>query len=661
MRGVAPWIAVRAGLMLLACTAPFLHAQSRAPEWLQQEAQRNSPVPTAGEPYVILLDEKTTEIRPDGVFRIRSRYVIRVLHDDGRKAATYGAIYEKGGAEVKSLAAWTIQPDGKVTEFPRRAISDIALDRNTFMLFTERRARVVSAAGEVRQGSVFGVEAVVEDSGVFSQDLHLVANKAPVARWVRRYDVPEGWTVEHRILNGTDLAPRVHGRSFSWERTDIAKLPNEPMAPPFHDVSPMLAINIVPPSSVRSRFPKFAQWEEISEFFTPRYLKAMTLDGPAQSRVATVAGSSADVWDRIDRLATFVQEMNYVAVVLEWRHAGGFIPRPATEVLRTNYGDCKDKATLLCAMLAATGITAYPVLVSAGEANRVKTEWPAPVQFNHCIIAVAVGETIDASTVVQHPTLGRLLLFDPTVEHLPLGTLRDYGYSQHGLILAGARGGLIRMPEVALRPEDYRREAKLTLDPLGTVSGQIVDIYTGLAAAEIRTLHARQTPADFRRSMEKLLARTLPGAAVSQAVVEDSARRDSLKLVVDVSARSYGKMMRDQFLVFRPAALPRPGGAPAKKAERTLPVILRPAALSEITTWTLPAGFTVDESVPPIAIDSAYGRFSAQVIAEDQRVTLTRTYSNPRQEVPAAEFDALQAFYLQVHQHEQSLVVLRRL
>lgn len=61
-------------------------------------------------------------------------------------------------------------------------------------------------------------------------------------------------------------------------------------------------------------------------------------------------------------------------------------PRPPKTVLETRYGDCKDKATLLVALLRSKGIDAYPALVSARDTSRFELAWPDAEQFEHMIV-----------------------------------------------------------------------------------------------------------------------------------------------------------------------------------------------------------------------------------------------------------------------------------
>ena len=58
-------------------------------------------------------------------------------------------------------------------------------------------------------------------------------------------------------------------------------------------------------------------------------------------------------------------------------------------MLENQYGDCKDKHTLLAAMLDALGLKANAVLIGAGV--RFNPEVPSPMAFNHLITQVPVG------------------------------------------------------------------------------------------------------------------------------------------------------------------------------------------------------------------------------------------------------------------------------
>ena len=78
------------------------------------------------------------------------------------------------------------------------------------------------------------------------------------------------------------------------------------------------------------------------------------------------------------------------------------------------------------AMLKVLDITSFPVGIYSGDPDYVREEWASPQQFNHCIIAIKVSDETQVATVISHPTLGRLLIFDATDDDTPVGDLPDH-------------------------------------------------------------------------------------------------------------------------------------------------------------------------------------------------------------------------------------------
>src|SRR5258708_20748996 len=105
---------------------------------------------------------------------------------------------------------------------------------------------------------------------------------------------------------------------------------------------------------------------------------------------------------------------------------GGYQPHPAMDVFTHHYGDCKDKATLMSAMLKEIGIESYYVVINS-QRGAVTPEMPAHMGgFNHAILAIQLPVGVDDSllvAVMQHPRLGGVLFFFPPEELTPFGGL----------------------------------------------------------------------------------------------------------------------------------------------------------------------------------------------------------------------------------------------
>ncbi|TBR16444.1 DUF3858 domain-containing protein, partial [bacterium] len=99
------------------------------------------------------------------------------------------------------------------------------------------------------------------------------------------------------------------------------------------------------------------------------------------------------------------QNIRYVAV--EYGQAG-YEPHAAFEVLKNKYGDCKDQAILVVAMLKEAGISAWPVLIATRSEHDLHDDFPSML-FNHCIAAVYLKD--------------KLIFLDPTAETCSFGDL----------------------------------------------------------------------------------------------------------------------------------------------------------------------------------------------------------------------------------------------
>ena len=79
---------------------------------------------------------------------------------------------------------------------------------------------------------------------------------------------------------------------------------------------------------------------------------------------------------------------------------GGWQPHSASEVFTHRYGDCKDKATLLAAMLHEIGVESYYVPINTNRGS-VTPDTPANLAFNHVILAIKVPDGVPETSLVR--------------------------------------------------------------------------------------------------------------------------------------------------------------------------------------------------------------------------------------------------------------------
>lgn len=160
------------------------------------------------------------------------------------------------------------------------------------------------------------------------------------------------------------------------------------------------------------------------------------------------------------------RNIRYVAIYLG---QGRFVPNTASAVLKNRYGDCKDQAVLMGALLAAKGIRSEHALVHLGNSYKLP-EVAMPIAVNHVILYLPDLE----------------IWADPTLSNGSFGVLSEVAYDKP-VILAGATS-VRRGRTPALKPEAHttinRSHIKVAAD--GTVSGTTEQIATGFWASGIR-------------------------------------------------------------------------------------------------------------------------------------------------------------------------------
>lgn len=102
----------------------------------------------------------------------------------------------------------------------------------------------------------------------------------------------------------------------------------------------------------------------------------------------SVCAGKTTEWDKAQAIYHWVQ--NHIKYVAFEAGLEGFVPRQAEDVCTKRYGDCKDMASLLTALLNASGLKAYFTWIGTRSIPYSYTEVPLPISDNHMISAVKV-------------------------------------------------------------------------------------------------------------------------------------------------------------------------------------------------------------------------------------------------------------------------------
>lgn len=229
------------------------------------------------------------------------------------------------------------------------------------------------------------------------------------------------------------------------------------------------------------RFSAYADWGEISAALAPHYAADYPLSPEWEARVAAIATAHPDLEGRAIAALRMVQdELRYVSLSVG---AGGIFARLPQEVIASGFGDCKDKALLLVALLRRLGVEAVVALTDIDSGQSLPMEVPSLGAFDHAIVRIRVD--------------GRTHWVDPTGSHqggdFATMTPPDYGWA---LPLTGPdQADLEAIPTTPARAWSTDVTETFLFGAMGVLI-EVRSIYGGGAADSMRAKWAT-TPADL--------------------------------------------------------------------------------------------------------------------------------------------------------------------
>jgi hypothetical protein len=376
-----------------------------------------------------------------------------------------------------------------------------------------------------------------------------------------------------------------------------------------------------------------------------------------QAKTHELAGSG-DALRAIGAIARFTQrDVRYVAVEIG---IGGFQPHAAGEVFSNRFGDCKDKANLLRAMLKETSVEAYHVLVHT-QRGVVNPSYPSLGAFNHVIAAIRVTpeQAKGLAAVIDHPKLGKLLLFDPTSTLTPFGQLPEYLQASRGLLVTPDGGELIALPSHPPETSQLRRTAKLSIDVQGTLSGSVEEVHSGTVAVSMRAALQPLHEAERVQMIESRLASHMAALTAADVTIEhlDDPETD-LVIRYKLSAPQYAKRAANLFIV-----RPRVIGQKADKlidAKRIYAYETDgPSLHTDEVEIRIPASMKLDELPAKVDIKTPDVEYNSASTFADGVLHYSRRYALRTFSVPRESFTELNAAWKQILGDERASAVFK--
>jgi len=265
-------------------------------------------------------------------------------------------------------------------------------------------------------------------------------------------------------------------RTLVWEIHDVAALPREPRSPGITETSPYVHVSTM------------ADWQELGSWYAELIRPQFALDQSLRKELDQLIQDKHSEQEKITAIQKFVlRSTHYVA--LEFG-IYSYKPYPVTQTYARRFGDCKDKASLMIALLRAAGIDAEFALVRTRSRGDVALTPASIALFDHAIVYVPGyslwldGTAEYAGSELPLEDQGALALTvdlngKAELRHVPMSTAAD-NYTKRTIRAELTRQGVVRFngstvtrgeDAPVLRRELAVREQQLDLFRQGLAEG----------------------------------------------------------------------------------------------------------------------------------------------------------------------------------------------
>ena len=413
--------------------------------------------------------------------------------------------------------ARVIQPDGSATVFnpaklPAAIDSESGESSSASMVFlpNARAGCVIEIAYRTR--------ALLNASLPHVSEFLPVQRAVPALRTALEVRVPVKGTYRVALNHAPDAKAEESTdggrRVYRWSLGPLPAVESLPGDPPASQWVAAVTISSLP------------SWDEFAAWFRRIAQGSDRIDDTVRRTAAELGEGAQTRPERIRRSFEFVSALRYVAIECGVQ---GFRPRTPAQVLANRYGDCKDKANLLVALLRCQNIPARFVLLNRGSYTDVSfPSW----QFNHAICFVP-----------RAPEMGQPedLWLDSTDSVTLFGFVPPGDYGRAGLVFDQDKADFKTVANAQGAGSEIRDEWEMTHDGQAGWRGAFHRTATGLADDGLRRAFRGLSPAQRNARLYALLSELWPSGDFAKGTVSDvSALQHAVELRAEVAATDPG-------------------------------------------------------------------------------------------------------------------------
>ena len=202
-----------------------------------------------------------------------------------------------------------------------------------------------------------------------------------------------------KLKTATGMAPTIKEqddrRIYTWKYTNLKREEKDEKA---EEAAKKKSGDDDEPKPPQIQMTTFQSWDEVGQWYAGLERERIVPDEKIRAKADELVRGLTTDSAKVEALYQYVaKNFRYVSLSLG---QGRYQPHAAADVYANQYGDCKDKHTLLSSLLIAAGLRASPALMNSSR--KIDADVPSPGQFDHVITAVPLsGETLWMDTTAE--------------------------------------------------------------------------------------------------------------------------------------------------------------------------------------------------------------------------------------------------------------------
>jgi transglutaminase-like putative cysteine protease len=413
------------------------------------------------------------------------------------------------------------------------------------------------------------------------------------------------------LLGAPQIRKAANEITYVWERRGIPALVREPRSPSWSEQGAYVHVS------------NFQNWEALGEWYAQLVKPQFALSPELEKVVSELVARHPNKLDRVAEIDDLVlKNTRYVAQEFG---VYGFKPYPVAQTYARRFGDCKDKASLMVALLRAAGIDAQIALVRTQRLGEIMPQPASAAVFDHAIVYVPEFD----------------LWLDGTAEFAQLRELPVADQGAMALTVDLDGHAVLRHTPRSTADDNYsRRTINAQLDADGTIHFSGATYVRGEDAPEVRRqLEVREAKLGYVRDH---LAQVLPAVEIHNVEAPiGSSEAVSLSFSGDLSV----------YRGHHSASLPS-SWMERKYVAALAPSITRTQDLILEAPWTteeeihiqLPVGAKISSLPADQTLSTEFGNAELHYRVDGHEIVILSTVKFLQTRISASRFPAFRAF-----------------